>query len=183
MENFNKQTKKMIFAFAFLLQSIATFSQKATFVSYTEKSKLEWTDFNEVTQQNADTSIKFNFDNTIHMKTTKVNVWTGVTTFEAFGIYKLPTTWIIKTAETNQLLEYLQLQFDISNSIAKKLETDINKRRINGAYKDKMKRIFDDYNTRLNKILSRMDSETLKGKNVEKTNEWRTKLTNNTLES
>jgi hypothetical protein len=157
------------------------FSQKTSFISYPEKNKLEWSDFNEITQ-NADTLINFNFDITIHMKTTKVNVWTGVTTFEAFGIYKLPTTWIVKSAETSQLLEYFQLQFDISNSIAKKLEADINKRRINGAYTKKMNSVFEEYNNRLNKILQKMDLETEKGKSIEKINTWRAKYNDDKLE-
>ncbi len=173
--------KEIAYLFIIILQSNVIFSQKNAFVSYPEKNKLEWSDFIEITQ-NKDTLIKYNFDNTIQMKTTKINPWTGVTTFEAFGIYKLPTTWIVKSAKSSQLLEYFQLQFDISNAIAKKLEADINKRRINGAYTKKMNAVFEEYSKRLNQILKTMNIETENGKNAEKTKEWQAKFDENKLE-
>ena len=67
---------------------LATYSngQIADTITYNQKSKLDWTDFKEIGVV-SDSSKGFNFSSSIQMRIVKANVWTGVTTFEAYGIY------------------------------------------------------------------------------------------------
>ena len=174
--------KKIFLVTIILFQFIYTKSQTKDIVCYNEKNKVEWLDFKELTDA-IDSLKQYNFNTSIQMKTIKVNVWTGVTTFEAYGIYYLSNSWVLKAFKSEYLLDYFQLQYNISNSVAKHLEKDINAKRINGGNKHKMNKIFNEYVNRLNQILQKMDIETDNGKTIEIVNNWKTKLSNDTLEN
>ena len=172
--------KKNIFIVLFLFQAIFTCGQTLNIVTHNTKPKLEWSDFKSEIMS-IDTLKGFNFNCTIQMRTLKVNVWTGVTTFEAYGIYYPTTSWVLKSKKSDKLLTYFQLQFDISNAIGKQLEKEINVKKINGAYKNKMENVFKEYETRLNNILQKMDMETENGKNNSEIEKWDSKLKNGTI--
>jgi hypothetical protein len=173
--------RKLFFILIVCLQTLYASSQTKNIISYNENSKLEWTDFKEL-DSIKDTLINYNFSTSIQMKIVKVNVWTGVTTFEAYGIFNLTENYVLKKLKNEQLLSYFQLQYDISNSWGKNLEKDINSKKINGAYNKKMEKVFKDYEGRLNKILQNMDIETKNGTNLEMINFWKVKFNCQNLE-
>ena len=174
--------RKIFLTTIILLLAIYSSGQITDTITYNQKSKLNWTDFKEI-EVVSDSSKGFNFSSSIQMRIVKVNVWTGVTTFEAYGIYYLSKNWISIVKKNNKMLEYFQLQFDIANSFAKQLEREINSKKINGAYKSKMEKIFKGFENRLNKIYQKMDTETLNGQNDELIETWKIKQKNGTLES
>jgi hypothetical protein len=173
--------KKTPFIALLLVQSIFTFGQTLEITTYVKKPKLEWSEFKG--ENIGDDTLKgFNFYCTLQMKTLKVNVWTGVTSFKAYGIYYPTKSWILTTKKSDQLLSYFQLQFDISNAMGTQLEKEINAKRINGGNKNKMEKVFKAYETRLNNILQKMDMETHYGKNINEIKKWHSKLKSGSLE-
>jgi hypothetical protein len=174
--------RKYILLLSLCLLAFLAQAQNENLVTYPARNKVEWQDFREI-ESKKDTSRPFFFSTSIQMKTIKTNVWTGATTFEAYGITNTIDNWIYKEEKSEQLLGYCQLQYDIAHSVAKQLEAHINSKRINGAYEKKMHKIFAEYVSRLNQILRKMDQETQQGSNADIITQWRTKLASNTLES
>lgn len=172
--------KKIFFTLIVLLQTFLSYSQTKNIVTYPNKSTINWTDFKEI-NTSKDTLPQFNFSTSIQMKTLKVNFWTGVATFEANGIIYPENCWVAKQCKNEQLLSYCQVQYEISNSIGKHLSKDINSRKINIGYKNKIESVFKEYESRLNLILQKMDSETHYGSDLEMINKWKDKLNNDTL--
>ena len=180
-KNFRLENMKNLFLFTILFLGVThANSQTTDIVTYKEKSQLEWKDFKEIAT-GIDSIKQFNFSASIQMKTVKVNVWTGVTTFEAYGIFKPSNSWISTTYKTKLLLDYFQLQYDITNAVSKQLEKDVNSKRINGGNKNKMDKVFNEYSNQVNQVLQKMDIDTEYGKNIEATNNWKAKLSNGTL--
>jgi hypothetical protein len=79
-------------------------------------------------------------------------------------------------AHWTNLLRHQQLYFDISELFARKLETEINGKKINGARKNRMKAIFAAYDKLLAEEHRRYAMETKLGNDQEKQKEWETKI-------
>src|SRR5690242_9985500 len=120
------------------------FGQVNDTIYYSDLNKISWRNFREIPADTG-TVIKANFATTIQMKTVSVNVWTGVTTFETYAIALPNLSWVQAGHKTDNLLRHEQLYFDISELFARKLETEINGKKINGARKNKMNTIFKAY--------------------------------------
>ena len=80
----------------------------------------------------------------------KVNIWTGVATFEAYAIVYRNSSWVNQSFMCVELLDYFQLQYDISNFIAKQPENETNSKRINAENRRKISKIFYSYVDKLN---------------------------------
>jgi hypothetical protein len=138
------------------------------------KNILEWNDFKMLPD--------FNNEMKVHMELTfgvfvkKVNVWTGVTTVESFGGIRKDLSWVKPEYQTQQLLDYLQLKYDISHYFAKKSEKEINSNKINAGNTNKINGIIETHLIGRDKVLNEFDIESDFGNRLEIIDKWKQKL-------
>jgi hypothetical protein len=138
------------------------------------KNILEWNDFKM--------SPDFNNEMKVHIELTfgvfvkKVNVWTGVTTVESFGGIRRDLSWVKPEYQTQQLLDYLQLKYDISHYFAKKSEKEINSNKINAGNTNKINGIIETHLIGRDNVLNEFDIESDFGNRLEIIDKWKQKL-------
>jgi hypothetical protein len=138
------------------------------------KNILEWNDFKM--------SPDFNNEMKVHIELTfgvfvkKVNVWTGVTTVESFGGIRRDLSWVKPEYQTQQLLDYLQLKYDISHYFAKKSEKEINSNKINAGNTNKINGIIETHLIGRDNVINEFDIESDFGNRLEIIDKWKQKL-------
>ena len=142
---------------------------------YDANRRLAWADFKAELDYDDSTEHAYLFA-TIQMVLTKVNVWLGYVTIDAYGIVFKDVSWVKPEYANKDNLVHQQLHFDIAELFAKRLKKDINKRKINAGNKKKINEIFNSYKEDLDNYLSLYDKETNFGRNRREQKRWRDKI-------
>lgn len=148
-------------------------------ISLRSKKILEWSDFKMTPQSNKDQNSHMEL--TFGVFTKKVNVWTGTITVESYGGIRRDLSWADPKQQSQQLLDYLQLQYEIGHYFAKQSEKEINSKKINAGNVNKINGIIETWLNARNKALNDLDAESDFGKNEESVGRWRQKLLSNEL--
>lgn len=138
------------------------------------KNILEWNDFKMLPDFNNE--MKVHIELTFGVFVKKVNVWTGVTTVESFGGIRRDLSWVKPEYQTQQLLDYLQLKYDISHYFAKKSEKEINSNKINAGNTNKINGIIETNLIGRDNVLNEFDIESDFGNRLEIIDKWKQKL-------
>jgi hypothetical protein len=148
-------------------------------ITYNLKDKLEWTDF----KMNPDlsNSSKIYLDVTIATFTKKVDIWWGIITVESFAGVIRDKSWVKPDFQSDLLLEYVQLKYEIANFYAKSCEKEINKKKINAAFTNKISKIIEKYIDKMNLTFKKYDLETDFGDNQEMMDKWKAAVANGNL--
>lgn len=85
-------------------------------------------------------------------------------------------SWVKSEYKTQQLLDYLQLKYDIAHYFAKKSEKEINSKKINAGNTNKINGIIESYLVGRDKALNEFDVESDFGNSVEIIDRWKQKL-------
>jgi hypothetical protein len=174
----NNMIMKRILSIIFIFSSLTCLNaQVRDSITYNTKSRLDWSDFKMI-PNSEDTLRSSNLYVTIQMGYKKVNVWTGIATFEAYGFVLRDSSWVKPTFKSDLLLDYMQLQYDISNLLAKQLENEINSEKINAGNRKKTGKYFYFYVDKLERIINKMDNDTNYGRDENMIERWKNKYNN-----
>ena len=169
--------KKKIFFSTLLL--FAVFNLKAIgedTITYRSKRYLDWSDFKM--SPNSNSSLKVKLDLTITTFNKKVNVLWGTVTVESYAGIRRDLSWVKPQYKSQQLLNYIQLKYEIANYFAIKTEKEINRKKINAASTKKISKIIESHINAMNSTFEEYDIETDFGINTEIVNQWKVKLKN-----
>ena len=108
----------------------------------------------------------------------KVNVWTGVATVESYGGIRRDLSWVNPQNESLQLLDYLQLKYEIAHYFAKKSEKEINSKKINAGNTGRINGIIETHIKERDKALNEFDIESDFGSRAVIIDKWKQKLNN-----
>lgn len=156
-----------------------TKANKGDTISLRSKKILEWSDFKISSETNKD--LNANIELTFGVFNKKVNVWTGVITVESYGGIRRDLSWVNPQKISPQLLNYLQLKYEIGHIFAKKSEKEINSKKINAGNVNKINEIIEIYLNARDKTLNEFDIESNFGNNSEVIDIWKQKLQNNEI--
>ena len=145
-------------------------------ITYRSKNRLEWSDFKMSPNLTSDLKVHMELTFGVFMK--KVNVWTGVATVESYGGIRRDLSWINPQYESLQLLDYLQLKYEIAHYFAKKSEKEINSKKINAGNTGRINGIIETYINERDKVLNEFDIESDFGSRAEIVDKWKQKLNN-----
>jgi hypothetical protein len=148
-------------------------------ITYRSKKILEWSDFKMLPDSN--NISKAHIELTFGVFVKKVNVWTGVITVESYGGIRRDLSWVNSQYKSQQLLEYLQLKYEIAHYFAKKSEIEINSKKINAGNRNKINGIIETYLNERDKALNEFDIESDYGNKAEILEKWKMKLSNNEI--
>ncbi len=162
---------KFLIGFVVFFYTQISYGQKKDSVLY--KSNISWSDFKANPPIN---SINGNLSCTIQMKTEKVNVWTGVTTFKTWSVFYPAESWVAESSKNDDLLAYFQGIMNICEVYARRLSKEVNSKKINGANKTKMTKIFQEYDKMNIEEQKKFEQETNFGKNTVQLESWTKKL-------
>ncbi|MDR2039340.1 MAG: hypothetical protein LBQ60_15560 [Bacteroidales bacterium] len=171
--------KRYLFVLATTVLSLLNLYANDT-IAYKLKSKLDWSDFGMT--PNFDDSSKIHWEPTIVTYTKKVDIWFGTIKVESFVGFLKDSSWVKPEFKTDLMLDYVQLKYEIANLYAKKVETEINKKKINAAMTRKISKIIESHIENMNSILERYDIETNFGANQNMIEKWRGKFINGNIE-
>lgn len=143
-------------------------------ISKRYKNILEWTDLKMLPDLNNE--MKVHIELTFGVFVKKVNVWTGVTTVESFGGIRRDLSWVKSEYKSQQLIDYLQLKYDIAHYFAKKSEKEINSKKINAGNTNKINGIIESLLVGRDKTLNELDIESDFGNRAEIIDKWKQKL-------
>lgn len=143
-------------------------------ISLRSKAILEWSDFKMPPELNKDLNAKIEL--TFGVFTKKVNVWTGTITVESYGGIRRDLSWVNPQGESQQLLNYLQLKYEMAHFFAKQSEKEINSKKINAGNVNKINTIIETYLNARDKALNEFDIESNFGNNAEVINKWKQKI-------
>jgi len=135
---------------------------------------IEWTDFKMLPDMSTEKKVHLELTFGVFVK--KVNIWTGTATVESFGGMRRDISWIKSEYKSQQLLDYLQLKYDISHYFAKKSEKEINSKKINAGNVNKINGIIELYLVERDKVLQELDLESDLGNRAEIIDKWKQKL-------
>lgn len=161
------------------LTSEMTKANKGDTISLRSKKNLEWSDFKMTPQLNKDAGAHIEL--TFGVFTKKVNVWTGTITVESYGGIRRDLSWVNPKQKSPQLLNYLQLKYEIGHYFAKKSEKEINSKKINAGNVNKINGIIETYLNARDKALIEFDAQADGGRNAEAVDQWRQKLLQNEI--
>ena len=125
---------------------------------------------------NSDLKVHIELTFGVFMK--KVNVWTGVATVESYGGIRRDLSWVNPQSESLQLLDYLQLKYEIAHYFAKKSEKEINSKKINAGNTGRINGIIETHINERDKALNEFDIESDFGSRGEIIDKWKLKLNN-----
>jgi len=151
-------------------------AQKGDTITYRSKNTLEWSDFKMSPDLNNE--MKFNLELTFGVFVKKANFWTGVITVESFGGIRRDLSWVNPQYKSQQLLDYLQLKYEIAHYFAKKSENEINKNKLNTGLTDEINGIIEKHIIGRDKALNEFDIESDFGNHAEIIDKWNLKLKN-----
>ncbi|MFC6997388.1 hypothetical protein [Rufibacter roseus] len=124
---------KKIGSLLFFLSLFVCSVQAQDLLVYESESKLVWADFKGEPPKFDSAGARIS--TTIQMKAGKVNIWTGSTTYSAWGIMFPRHSWVKKEYKDDYTLNHEQLHFDISELVAKRLKIFINQQKVNSGKK------------------------------------------------
>ena len=145
-------------------------------ITYRSKNRLEWSDLKMSPDLNND--LKVHIELTFGVFVKKVNIWTGIITVEAYGGIRRDLSWVNPQYNSQQLLDYLQLKYEIAHYFAKKSEKEINSKKINAGNTTKINGIIETHIEGRDKALNEVDMESGFGSRAEIIDKWMSKLNN-----
>ena len=166
--------KKFIFSILLLLTAFSLKAEEGDTITFKSKNMLEWSDFKMI--PNINDSSKVYLDVTIVTFPKKVNVWTGIISVESYAGIKRDSSWIKPQYKSPQLLDYVQLKYEIANYFAKKSEQAINKKKINVSFTNRITKIVKLHIESMNQVFKEFDVESDFGNNAEVFDNWKTKI-------
>jgi hypothetical protein len=169
--------KKYLFILIVLFGFIDLKAQPIDTLIYKSKSKLDWTDF-KMTPNLSDSNNNAYLDVTIVTFPIKVDIWFGKITVESWAGVLKNSSWVKAEFKNDNLLNYMQLKYDIANLFAKKAEKEINKTKTG----HRSRKIHLAYVDRLKIILMKMDNETDYGRNQNTMIDWKNKFDKGLIE-
>ena len=168
--------KKIFFGVLLLLTFFNLKAIEGDSITYNSKSILEWSDFKMSPDIND--SLNVYLDLTIATFTKKINVLWGTITVESYAGIIRDLSWVKPQYKSQQLLDYVQLKYEIANYFAKKSEKEINRKKINAGFTKRISNIIESYIDAMNTTLKEYDIETNFGRNADIMNRWKDKLNN-----
>jgi hypothetical protein len=139
---------------------------------YRSKKILDWNDFKcqpSDPKSSKDLSVYYTF--VTFPK--KVNVWTGIIKVESYGAIRRDLSWVKSELQTPELLDYIQIKYDISEIYAKKVEYDINSQNINAGNRSKLSGIIETYLNKMQSTFNMMDTESNYGQKSDLIEQWK----------
>jgi hypothetical protein len=116
---------------------------------------------------------KAELSTTISMAHIFTNALTGVASFRTYAYVHRNRSWVYpEHIGDPTILAHAQLHFDIAELYARKLEKEINSKKINGNNVHKMEKIFAQFYAQMKQDQQLCDSETQGGANPQKQQEW-----------
>lgn len=143
-------------------------------IYYNARNKITWNDF-KGTPTDTVKVLNAHLATTIQMRTTKVNIWTGVASFDVVAIAYKNLSWVKTDRKTDDELQHQQLQFDISEVIARRLKTEINNKKLNAGRQKKITEMFREFLNSLADMRKTYAVETKLGTDLVKQEEWEQK--------
>ena len=168
--------KKLILSTLLLLTVFGLKANEGDTITFKSKDKLEWSDFRMSPDPN--NTLKVHMDLTIATFTKKVNIWWGTITVESYAGIRRDLSWVKPQYESQQLLDYVQLRYEIANYFAKKSEKEINSKKINAGNTGRIRKIIETHIAEMNKALDEFDKESDFGNHSEIIDKWKQKLNN-----
>lgn len=148
-------------------------------ITLRSKDSLEWSDFKMLPELN--NGLRVHIELTFGVFTKKVNTWTGIITVESYGGIRRDLSWVNAQHKSQQLLDYIQLKYEIAQYFAKKSEQEINSKKINAGSVNTINGIIETHLNGRDKAISVFDTESDFGNRVEIIDKWRQKLRNNEI--
>jgi hypothetical protein len=142
-------------------------------LTYRTQKKLAWSDFKMLTASN--NTQNYNIELTFGVFKKKVNIWTGTLTVESYGGMRKDLSWVSAEHKSEQLLNYLQMKYEIADYFAKKSEKEINSNKINAGNTNKVNGIIDKFLEQRDKVLNQLDIESANGTRLETIESWKNK--------
>ena len=143
-------------------------------LTYRTEKKLAWSHFKM--QPAANNAKNYNLELTFGVFKKKVNVWTGTLTVACFGGIRSDLSWVSVENKSEQLLNYLQLKYELADYFAKKSEKEINSNKINAGNTNRVNGIIEKFLEERDKVLSQLDLESANGTKIETIKSWNNKL-------
>ena len=171
--------KKLILSILLLLTAFSLKANEGDTITFRSKNRLEWSDFKKYPDLND--SLKIYIDLTIVTFTKKINVWWGTITVESYAGIRRDLSWAKPQYKSQQMLEYVQLKYEIANYFAKKSEKEINDNKINASNTRRIKNIIETHISAMNKAMNEYDIESNFGSHAETIDIWRHKLNNDEI--
>lgn len=107
------------------------------------------------------------------MAHTHTNALTGVASFKSFAYVYRDRSWVYpEHLHDPEVLAHAQLHFDITELYARRLEQEINSRKINGNNRLKMENIFTSFYDEMRQQQKLCDAETTGGGHPVKQTQW-----------
>ena len=166
---------RLLLIIYFSLSLCSVSGQSKDTIYYSQRDKVTWDDFITI-QVDTAKLVKAYLATTIQMKTTKVNVWTGVASFDVVAVAFKNRSWVTNNGKTDNELRHQQLYFDISEVIARRLKADINSKKINAGRQKKITETFEAYDKLLFEMHKNYDNDTKFGTDLEKQADWEKKI-------
>ena len=166
---------RLLLIIYFSLSLCSVSGQSSDTIYYSQRDKVTWDDFITI-QVDTAKLVKADLATTIQMKTTKVNVWTGVASFDVVAVAFKNRSWVTNNGKTDNELRHQQLYFDISEVIARRLKADMNSKKINAGRQKKITETFQAYDKMLFEMHKNYDNDTRFGTDLEKQAEWEKKI-------
>lgn len=166
---------RILLVVVFSLSGLLASGQSGDTIYYNLQNKITWDDFITIPIDTAKL-VKADLATTIQMRTTKVNIWTGVSSFDVVAVAFKNQSWVTFNSKTDSELRHLQLYFDISEVVARRLKADVNSKKINAGRQKKITEIFQSYDTLLSEMHKSYAIETKRGTDVVKQTEWEKKI-------
>lgn len=106
----------------------------------------------------------------------------GYGTYEAHAFTSRESSWVKDDAKKDStMLRHQQYAFELAEVVARQLETEINKAKINLRWMNKIKKILYNYAQFAAQCHHNYESETQYGLNTAKQTEWETMIDRNEL--
>ena len=166
--------KKLILSTLLILTTLILKANEGDTITYKSKNRLEWSDFKM--PPNLHDSLKVQMDLTIATFTKNVNILWGTITVESYAGIRRDLSWVKPQYKSQQLLDYVQLRYEIANYYAKKSEEEINSKKINAGNTSRIRKIIETHINEMNKALDEFDIESDFGSRAEIIDKWNKKL-------
>lgn len=106
------------------------FGQGAASLLYNLERKLTWDDFLGE-PDHADSTKAAQISTTIQLQSSKINFWTGKTSFTGSAVMYKNKSWVKEGFKNDYVLVHEQIHYDIAFLVAKKMEGSINTLKVN----------------------------------------------------
>jgi hypothetical protein len=167
------QMKTFTFFFAFFLCGLFTYAQKGdSMVSFTHK--IEWHLFKG--SPNNDSFVA-RISTLICLEVEKTSIWNGTILFKAYAVMDPMRSWVRTGYDDHYNLQHEQTHFIVTELFARKLEAELNGRKIKSAKSPIIQTTFSKWQKEMEELQKRYDLETKGGNDSEAQKTWNDRIT------